>query len=219
MKRLYIVLIALLFTASYAGAQIVTERCWHLDKVQFLAHKQDFWRSHKLFSTTAKSYSSVSGGIYNITEAHYGFGLVHKNTPFSHHFSGITTIFGWRFGSGLALGAGTGWLPYDFGIDGRDPGWMLPVIGDARYYIGQQKNKFFIMVDGGFLINFKDFSDQTRYFLNPGVGITIPLTSGTALTFGAGLYTQYDYNFFGRIPEGGIRDTFINMKLGLNFGL
>ena len=42
MKRLYIFLIALLFTASYAGAQIVTERCWHLDKVQFLAAQTRF---------------------------------------------------------------------------------------------------------------------------------------------------------------------------------
>ncbi len=219
MKRLYIVLIALFFTASYAGAQIVTERCWHLDKVQFLEHKQDFWRSHKLFSTTSRSISGISGGLYNITEAHYGFGLVHKNTPFSHHFSGITSIVGWRFGNGLALGGGLGWLPYDFGMDGRDPGWMLPVIGDARYYMGKQKNKFFVMLDGGFLINFKDFKDQARYFMNPGLGLTVPLTSGSSLTFAAGLYTQYDYNFFGRIPEGGIRDTFINMKLGLSFGL
>ncbi len=54
MKRLYTILVVLILTASYAGAQIVTERCWHLDKVQFLQHKQDFWRSHKLFSTTAQ---------------------------------------------------------------------------------------------------------------------------------------------------------------------
>jgi len=217
MKRLYTIAIVFLLTASYASAQIVTERCWHLDKVQFLAHKQDFWRSHKLFSTTARSYSSVSGGMYNVTEAHYGFGLVWKNTPFSHHYSGITSVFGWRFGNGLALGAGTGWLPYDFGMDSREGGWMLPVIGDARYYMGSQKNKFFVMLDGGFLFNFENFSEQARYFMNPGLGLTIPLTSGTQLSFAAGLYTQYDYDFFNRMDEG-IRDTFINMRLGIVFG-
>jgi hypothetical protein len=219
MKRLYTVAILIVLTASYAGAQIVTERCWHLDKVQFLQHKQDFWRTHRLFSTSARPMSGVTGGFYNLTEGHYGFGLVKKNTPFSHHFSGITTIFGWRFGSGLALGGGVGWMPYDFGIEDRDPGWMLPIIGDARYYFGKQKNKFFVMLDGGFLLNFEDFTEHARYFMNPGLGLTVPLTSKTHLSFAAGLFTQYDYNFFGRIPEGGIRDSFINMKLGLHFGL
>jgi len=219
MKRLYIVLIALLLTASYAGAQVVTERCWHLDKVQFMAHKQDFWRSHKLFSTSSRSISGVTGGLYNITEGHYGFGLEYKNTPFSHHFAGVTSVVGWRFGNGLAIGGGTGFMMYDFGMDARESGWMLPVIGDVRYFLGSQKNKLFVMVNGGFLLNFQDFSENARYFLNPGVGITVPLTKKTELSFAAGLFTQYDYNFFGRIPDGGIRDSFINMKLGLNFSL
>lgn len=219
MKRLFAIAVITLVMASYASAQIVTERCWHLDKVQFLEHRQDFWRSHKLFSTTARPYGSVGGGIYNITEGTYGFGLVKKNTPFSHHFAGVTTAFGWQTGGGLALGGGLGFLPYDFGIDGRDGGWMLPVFADARYFVGKQKNKFFVMVDGGFLFNFADFKENARYFLNPGLGIAIPVTKTTKLSFSAGLFTQYDYNFFGRIPEGGIRDSFINMRLGLLFGL
>ena len=216
MKRLYAVLIALFLMASWAGAQVVTERCWHLDKVQFLEHKQDFWRSHKLFSTSAKAYSSVTGGFYNLTEGQYGFGLKYKNTPFSHHYAGVTSIFGWRFGSGLALGAGTGFLMYDFGMAELDAGWMLPLIIDTRYFIGQQKNKFFVMLDGGFLFNFQDFSENARYFMNPGVGISVPLTRSSHLSFSAGLYTQYDYNFFGR--DAGIRDTFINLRLGVLFG-
>ncbi len=75
MKRLFTLAILFLLTASYASAQIVTERCWHLDKVQFLQHKQDFWRTHKLFSTSASPMSGVTGGFYNLTEAQYGFGL------------------------------------------------------------------------------------------------------------------------------------------------
>lgn len=216
MKRLYAVLIALLFMASWAGAQVVTERCWHLDKVQFMEHKQDFWRSHKLFSTSSRPYGGVTGGLYSLTEGQYGFGLKYKNTPFSHHYAGVTSVLGWRFGNNLALGAGTGFLLYDFGMDDHESGWMLPLVIDSRYFIGQQKNKFFFMLDGGFLFNFQDFSDNARYFMNPGFGISIPLTGKTLLSFSAGLYTQYDYNFFGR--EAGIRDSFINMKLGILFG-
>lgn len=218
MKRLYIIAVLIILTVSYASAQIVTERCWHLDKIQFLDQKQDFWRSHRLFSTSARPITAITGGFYNLTEGQYGFGLVAKNTPFSHHFAGVTTAFGWKFGNGLALGGGVGYMGYDFGLDDRDGGWMLPVFADARYYIGKQKNKFFVMLDGGFLFSFEDFSENARYFMNPGLGITIPLMRRTQLSFSAGLFTQYDYNFFGRIPEGGIRDSFINLKLGLLFG-
>ncbi len=216
MKRLFTLLLLTLLGMTYAKAQIVTERCWHLDKVQFLEHRQDFWRSHRLFSTTARAYSDITGGLYNITEGTYGFGLKVKSTPFSHHFAGVTTAFGWRFGSGLALGGGTGFLAYDQGLDDHDGGWMLPLFADVRFYFGRQKNKFFVMTDGGFLINFANFKDETRYFLNPGLGITIPMARSTQLSFAAGFYTQYDYNFFGR--KVGIRDSFVNLRLGLLFG-
>ena len=85
MKRLFTFLILLTLTVSYAGAQIVTERCWHLDKVQFLEHKQDFWRSHKLFSTTAQPLSMFTGGYYNLTEVQYGFGLAEVAYPYAQH--------------------------------------------------------------------------------------------------------------------------------------
>ena len=74
MKRLFTVLAFLALGVSWAGAQIVTERCWHLDKVQFLEHRQDFWRSHKLFSTTARPLDMISGGFYVVAEGNYGYG-------------------------------------------------------------------------------------------------------------------------------------------------
>ncbi len=215
MKRLYTLLVILTISASYAGAQVVTERCWHLDKVQFLQHRQDFWRSHKLFSTTEQPYSSVRGGFYNLTELTYGLGLEVITTPFSHNHLGITTVNGWRFGNGLALGLGVGYLRYNY--EDANDGWMLPVYIDARYFIGKQKNKFFVAADGGFLFNFENFQEHARYILNPQVGMIIPVTKSTHLSFAAGLYTQYDYDFFNR-SDAGIRDSFINMKLGLLFG-
>jgi len=215
MKRLYTILIVLALTASYAGAQIVTERCFHLDKVQFLEHKQDFWRSHKLYSTSARPVSLFTGGYYNVTEATYGFGLKVITTPYSHNHVGITTINGWRFGNGLAVGLGVGYLKYNY--DEADTGWMLPVYGDVRYFIGNQKNKFFISADGGFLFNFENFQENARYFINPAAGIVIPVSRNAHLSFSVGLFTQYDYDFFNR-TDSGIRDSFINFKLGLLFG-
>jgi len=214
MKRLYIFLLVLILMAPFAAAQVTTERCFHLDKVQFLEHKQDFWRSHKLYSTSARPYESVGGGFYDATEITYGFGMSETSTPFADNYYGLTTAAGWRFANGLALGLGTGYLKYNAGEE--NTGWMMPLFIDVRYFIGQQKNKFFVMADGGILINYEDFKEQGRYFANPAVGIVIPVAKSTQLSFAAGLYTQYDYDFFEK--DVMYRDTFINLKLGLLFG-
>ena len=209
MKRLYTFAVLILLTVSYASAQIVTERCWHLDKVQFLDQKQDFWRSHRLFSTSARPLDLITGGYYNITEGHYGFGLAETGPAYSSYFYGITTVNGWRFGNGIALGAGVGFWKYN-------DGYVVPVYGDARYFIGKQKNKFFLMGSGGFLFHFQDFTDNARFFGNPGAGIAIPLAKNTQLSFSAGLLTQWVMKKNSIADHR--RDSFINMKLGLIFG-
>ena len=209
MKRLYTSIIFLAVMLAHLGAQVVTERCFHLDKVQFLEHKQDFWRSHKLFSTMARGYSGITGGLYNVTEAQYGFGLKEVDYPYAQHFAGATTVFGWRFSNGLAAGAGAGFLKYN-------EGYLVPLIGDVRYFMGRQKNKFFVMGAGGFMLNFDDLDDYARFFGNPGVGITIPLARSASLSFSVGLLTQWvmKKESIAHHP----RDSFINMRLGLLFG-
>ena len=205
MKRLFTLAAAVFLTTLFASAQVTTERCFHLDKVQFIQQKQDFWRSHKLYSTTARPMSMISGGYFNLTEGHYGFGLGETSTPYADHFGGITTVNGWRFGGGFALGLGVGYLGYN-------DGWLLPLYGDLRYYLGKQKNKFFLMLDGGALFDVENTNDEWfRTFGNLGGGITVPVAKNMHLSFSAGLMTQW-VNVLDR------RDSFINMKLGLLFG-
>ena len=204
MKRLYTIIAVIILMASYASAQVVTERCWHLDKVQFLEHKQDFWRTHKMFSTSARPYSAFTGGYYNLTEVQYGFGLGLVNVPYSNHYAGISTINGYRFGSGLALGVGVGYNQYN-------DGYTVPVYADVRYFMGKQRVKFFLAVPGGFFLNFQDFDDYSRVFGNPSVGLIVPLAKSTHLSFSTGLLTQYT------ISKPHNRDSFINMRLGLLF--
>jgi hypothetical protein len=205
MKRLYIILVALMLTASYATAQVTTERCFHLDKVQFLQHKQDFWRSHKLYSTSAQSTSTIAGGYYNLTELQYGFGLGLVDVPYSDHYAGISTINGFRFGNGLALGVGVGYNQYN-------DGYTVPLYADVRYFMGKQRVKFFLAIPGGFFLNFDDFQDYSRIFGNPSAGLIVPLSKSLHLSFSAGLLTQYT------ITQPHNRDSFVNMKLGLLFG-
>jgi hypothetical protein len=210
MKRLYTILIALMLTASFAAAQITTERCFHLDKVQFLQHKQDFWRSHMLYSTSARPYEGIGGGYYNLTELQYGFGLGLVDVPYSNHYAGITTVNGYHFGGGLALGVGVGYQQYN-------GGYGIPLYGDIRYFMGKQRVKFFLAIPGGFLMNFENFKDYSRIFANPSAGLIVPLTKNLHLSFSAGLFTQFDRGYFTHEGDG-YRDSFVNMKLGLLFG-
>jgi len=209
MKRLYTLTVLIILTFSYASAQVVTERCWHLDKVQFLQHKQDFWRTHRLFSTSSRPISGVTGGFYNLTELQYGFGLQQVDVPFSHHYMGISTINGYMFGSGLGLGVGVGYNQYN-------DGYTVPLFGDIRYIMGKQRVKFFAAGEGGFFFNFKNFKDYSRVFANPSLGILVPLTANTRLSFSAGLLTMWDRDLINN-SGAGYRDSYVNMKLGLLF--
>ena len=210
MKRFLTLYFLILISGTYASAQVVTERCWHLDKMQFLDHRQDFWRSHKLFTTAEQPIQT--GGMYNITELHYGFGLAIVEPPFAHHYVGATTAVGWRLRGGLALGGGTGFLKYN-------EGYTVPLYADMRYFMGRQRVQFFFAMPAGFLLNFDNFRDYSKVFANPSLGLIVPVFRNTHLSFSTGLFTQIDREIFDDSSFGGPwHDSFINLKLGLLFG-
>ena len=211
MKRLYALAILILLSASFASAQVVTERCWHLDHIQFLDHKQNYWKSHKLFVTAGQPV--YSGGLYNITEMYYGFGLEIVEPPFAHHHVGATTAFGYRLPGGLAIGGGTGFLKYN-------DGYTVPLSADLRYIRGKQRVQFFFAMPAGFLLNFDNFRDYSKIFGNPSLGLIVPIFKNTHLSFSTGLFTQIDREIFHDPSfDGPWHDSFINLKLGLLFGL
>ncbi len=212
MKRNLILVILIILGASNAAAQVVTERCWHLDKLQFLDQRQDFWRSHKIFTTAAQPYAGTGGGLYSLTEGHYGFGLFVVEPPFARYHAGATTALGWRFGSGFALGGGIGYLKYN-------DGYTMPLYADMRYFIGKQRVKFFVAMPTGFMLNFDNFRDYSKVFGNPSLGLIVPVFKNTHLSFSAGLLTQIDREIFDNSDfNAAWHDSFINLKLGLLFG-
>lgn len=211
MKRLLVLGVLILLPASYISAQVVTERCWHLDWLQFLDQRQDFWRSHKIYTTSAQPLTA-GAGFYNITEGQYGIGLYIVEPPFANHFVGGTTAFGWIFTSGFALGGGTGYLQYN-------EGYTVPLYADVRYFMGRQRVQFFVAFPAGFLMNFDDFKDNSRIFGNPSLGLIVPVSKNTHLSFSAGLFTQIDREILEDSDfNAAWHDSFINLKLGLLFG-
>ena len=212
MKKLFILAVLIILVASNASAQVVTERCWHLDHMQFLDQHQDFWKSHNVFTTAAQPYSGMGVGLYSLTEVHYGFGLYVIEPPFAQYYTGATTALGWRFGNGFALGGGTGFLKYN-------EGYTVPVYADLRYFMGKKKVHYFIAMPAGFLMNFNNFRDYSRIFGNPSIGLAVPVSGNTYLTFSTGLFTQINRVIFDDPHfDAAWHDSFINLKLGLLFG-
>lgn len=212
MKKILSLLIFIVLWAPQGSAQVVTERCWHLDKLQFLDHRQDFWRSHNIFTTAAQPYARMEAGLYSLTEVHYGFGLYIIEPPFARYNTGATTALGWRFGSGFALGGGIGYLKYN-------DGYTVPLYADIRYFLGRQRAKFFLAMPTGFMMNFDNFRDYSKVFSNPGLGLIVPVFKNTHLSFSAGLMTQIDREIFDDASfNAPWHDSFINLKLGLLFG-
>ena len=183
MKKFSVFVLLIILVTSLASAQVVTERCWHLDHLQFLDHQQNYWRSHKLFTTAEQPM--YSGGLYNITEAHYGFGLEIIEPPFAHHYVGATTAFGYRLKGGFAIGGGTGFLKYN-------DGYTVPLYADMRYFLGRQRVQFFLAMPAGFLLNFDNFRDYSKVFANPSLGLIVPILKNTHLSFSTSLFTQND---------------------------
>ena len=212
MKRLLSLVFLFLLVACYSSAQVNAERCWHLEKMQFLDHRQDFWKSYKIFTAEERPNARMGGGMYSHTEVQYGFGLYIIEPPFAHHVTGVTTALGWSYPGGFALGGGTGFLKYN-------DGYTVPLYADLRYIIGKQKVKFFIAMQAGFLLNFDNFRDYSKVFANPSLGLTVPIFKETHISFSTGLFTQIDREIFDDASfDAPWHDSFINLKLGLLFG-
>jgi hypothetical protein len=212
MKRFSLIPILIILMASWATAQAVAERCWHSDRLQFLDHRQDFWKSYKIFTTEERPNARMGGGMYSLTEVQYGFGLYIIEPPFAHHVTGATTALGWSYPGGFALGGGAGFLRYN-------DGYTVPLYADIRYFMGKQKVRFFVAMPAGFLLNFDNFRDYSKVFANPSLGLTVPIFKETHLSFSTGLFTQIDREIFDDPSfNAPWHDSFINLKMGFLFG-
>ena len=86
---------------------------------------------------------------------------------------------------------------------------LVPLFLDLRYsfYVGRLTP--FLYGDGGLLINVSNLNN-TKLFINPGVGARYTLSRGIALNLGAGILSQVD---------GTVRESFLTLKFGLVYKL
>jgi hypothetical protein len=148
-----------------------------------------------------KPYSNINSapGYITINELTIGAGLGQTNVDYSKSFMGFTTIHGYQINKSFVMGGGTGLSFYNGGM-------LLPLFLDMRYRFMIDKWTPYVFGDGGLLLNFADFNNGTRMFLNPGAGVRYAFNEKFGVNFSTGFWMQMG---------GSNRDTFINFKIGV----
>ena len=152
------------------------------------------------FTNQPASLSRAMPGYLTINELTAGFGLGVTDVPYSKSFFGFTTIWGYQSDKNFFVGGGTGLSFYDAGL-------LVPLFVDVRYRFDIKQYTPYLFGDAGLLLNFSDFMDGTKMFLNPGAGVIYNFPKNLAINLGIGLLVQ----------QGGARDTFVNIKTGVSY--
>jgi opacity protein-like surface antigen len=136
-------------------------------------------------------------GYITINEFTAGFGLGNTTTPYAKDFFGITTVHAYQISKNFLIGVGTGISFYNGGA-------LVPLFLDFRYRIYVSRVTPYVVANEGVLFDFSGKKD-TRFYINPGAGVSYTIKPKLALSFGAGFLVQW----------GNLRDTYINLKTGV----
>ncbi|MFN8240303.1 MAG: hypothetical protein U0X39_06070 [Bacteroidales bacterium] len=137
-----------------------------------------------------------------INEATWGGGINLDINPYSKAYFGFTTIHGRQKNQHFVSGLGTGASFYKEGV-------LVPLFLDLRYWFNLCTTTPYLYGDGGLLMSFKNFSSDTRYFINPGIGFRRLISNTTGINFSTGFMIQ--------MGSGISWDSFVNLKLGLTY--
>lgn len=134
------------------------------------------------------------------TEFQTASGPVLVNDPKSGKFTGITVLAGYQVDRNFVLSAGTG-------ISYYRQGSLVPLFLDLRYAITLKHLSPYLYADGGLLMDVNHFND-TKVFMNPGIGAQYSISYDLALIVSSGFWLQKgDLNL----------NAFINFKAGVRY--
>ena len=147
-----------------------------------------------------KPFSTLNSnpGFVTINELTGGLGLAGQSYPYSKHFIGFSTVNGYQVNTNFFLGLGLGISKYDAGV-------LVPVFLDLRYAFSTGQLSPYLYADGGMRLSVSNF-DETKLFINPGIGARYSLNRFFAVNISAGILSQVD---------GVNRASFANFKLGV----
>ncbi len=156
-------------------------------------------------SSRTKYRSSVKldprKGFITINELTYAFGLSATNVKYADSYLGFTTVNGYQINKSFVVAGGTGIFIYN---DGK----AIPLYLDFNYRFHAMKTfTSYAFADGGFIFHVTDKNENTKLFINPGIGIRHDFSRDLGGNFGIGMMIQ----------QGSIRSSFVNLKLGITF--
>jgi hypothetical protein len=137
-------------------------------------------------------------GFVTINEVTYGLGLSGTTAPYSKHFFGFTSVNGYQVNKNFIFAGGTGLYLYESGV-------LIPLFLDFRFAFYVSRFTPYLFGDGGLLLNVSNFNN-TKLFINPGIGVRYALSNNVGLNIGAGILSQVD---------GTVRESFLSLKGGL----
>jgi hypothetical protein len=161
---------------------------------------------------SAQNPRTQSSGIYGLTELNLGYGLQGDVQPNDIGFAGLSALGGYWFTKSLTAGLGTGILAYN----GSN---AVPLYFEAGYFLrefGLGKMRIFLKADAGLLFRLNGNVDPLRVYVNPSVGLLIPISWQKDISVSLGYFTQYEQKL--NVTDTPYQLTnFINAKIGLRF--
>jgi hypothetical protein len=144
----------------------------------------------------------ASPGFVNVSELNAAIGAEDSITGNAKYYFGLTNVFGYQINRNFFGGAGIGLLIYENTL-------LVPVYLEYKYSVYTKGLTPFLYADGGVIIDPSDFYDESKIFLNPGIGISRTLSPKLEINLSAGFMVQSRSSFS--------RVTYINFKLGIAY--
>ena len=153
---------------------------------------------------TNPSYRYVAApGFVNITELSGAIAISDTVVgSYSDYYFGVTNIFGYQINRNFFGGVGTGCFIYE-------GSQLIPLFIEYKYSVYLRRITPFIYADGGVGLAPVDFSAETKIFLNPGIGMSVPFSSKLEGNLSVGLLVQS--------RSTSTRVAYINLRLGITF--
>ena len=146
--------------------------------------------------------SDRKNGFFNSTDINGGIGLGGTEVSYSKYFVGLTSVTGYQFARNLKAGIG-------LGVSSFNGGMLFPAYAHVRYSFKANSIVPFLYADGGYLLNFSDFSNESRPFADAGAGVRFVVRERLSVNLSGGLFGH-----FGGVE---VKSTFVNLKAGIEF--
>jgi hypothetical protein len=122
------------------------------------------------------------------------------NDSVSGRFGGLTFLAGYQAARNFVVSAGWGFSYYKSGV-------LVPLLLDFRYSLTLKRISPYVYADGGLILNTHIFNN-TKTFINPGIGVQYSLSNDLEFVLSSGFWLQrgdLDLN------------AFINFKAGVRY--